>query len=157
MKRYRATLALDSRKRLYLPVPFDPDVEWGAKPRHHVRGQLGPLKTRGALERFDGGWGLRLNPKSHVACELDAGDTVDVELWPEGPQVEDQPPDILLALAAEPAARDAFQGLATFYRKGWLRWIDATQRRPHERARRIAEMVEVLKAGGKERRRPVRT
>jgi Bacteriocin-protection, YdeI or OmpD-Associated/Domain of unknown function (DUF1905) len=157
MKRtYRTLIALDSRKRLYLPVPFDPDAEWGPKPRHHVRGAMGPVKTRGALQKFDGAWGLRLNPLSQAACQLTAGDEVEVALWPEGPQPEDLAPDIMVALAAEPAALAAFQGLATFYRKGWLTWIDGTKRRPEERARRITELVEAMKAGRKERPRPPR-
>ena len=153
MRRYRTVVALDSRKRLYLPVPFDPDTAWGPKPRHHVKARMGPLTMRGALQDFDGGWGLRLNPKSHAACELRAGDEVQVEVWPEGPQVDDLAPDILVALGSEPKALGAFQALATFYRKAWLTWIDGTKRRPEERARRIAVMVEALLAGKKERPR----
>ena len=153
MKRFRTTLAKDRKARLFMPVPFDPDAEWGEKPRHHVRAQIGPLKTRGPMERMGGGWGLRLNGNFDAAFVLKAGDTVEVELWPEGPQVGDLAPDILIALTAEPAALAAFQGLATFYRKGWLTWIDATKRRPDERARRIGDMVVRLKAGEKQRAR----
>jgi hypothetical protein len=153
LKRFRTTIAVDSKKRLYLPFPFDPDAEWGKRPRHHVRGDIGPVKTRGALQRFDGAWGLRLNPLSRAACELGAGDTVDVKLWPEGPQMDDLAPDIMVALTAEPQAQAAFQGLATFYRKGWLTWINGTKRRPDERARRIGEMVTLVKAGAKQRPR----
>jgi hypothetical protein len=153
MTRFRTTIALDSKKRLHLPLPFDPDAEWGDKPRHHVRGHIGPIRTRGAVEKFDGAWGLRLNPLSQAACELGAGDTVDVELWPEGPQAEDLAPDILVALGSEPKALGAFQALATFYRKGWLTWIDGTKRRPDERARRIGVMVESMLTGRKERPR----
>jgi hypothetical protein len=161
-QRFRTTLIIDGRGRLYLPVPFDPDAAWGARPRHHVRGHIGPIRFRGALQTFDGGepqssWGFRLNPKSQAACELSAGDAVDVEMWPEGPQTDDLSPDIMIALAAEPEAQAFFQGLATFYRKGWLRWIDATTRRPDERARRIADMIQRLKAGEKERARPERS
>jgi hypothetical protein len=43
--------------------------------------------------------------------------------------------------------------LAQFYRRGYLRWIEATKRRPDERARRIAEMVALLDKGVKERPR----
>jgi hypothetical protein len=42
--------------------------------------------------------------------------------------------------------------LAQFYRKGYLRWIDATLRRPELRAERIARMVELLEAGVKDHR-----
>jgi hypothetical protein len=44
--------------------------------------------------------------------------------------------------------------LAQFYRKAYLRWIDATTRRPDVRAARIAEVVDLLAAGVKERPRP---
>ena len=44
-----------------------------------------------------------------------------------------------------------FDGLAQFYRRAFLRWIDATKRRPDERARRIAEMIDLLRRGEKER------
>ena len=44
--------------------------------------------------------------------------------------------------------------LAQFYRKAYLRWIDATTRRPDLRAARIAEVVDLLAAGIKQRPRP---
>ena len=56
------------------------------------------------------------------------------------------------ALARQIRLDDAFfDGLAHFYRRAFLRWIDATTRRPDERARRIAEMVDLLGRGEKQR------
>ena len=52
-----------------------------------------------------------------------------VELAPEGPQRGDLADDIASALAANPAAAAFFDTLAQFYRKAYLRWIDATTRR----------------------------
>ena len=52
--------------------------------------------------------------------------------------------------------RDAaafFDTLAQFYRKAYLRWIDATTRRPELRAARIAEVVDLLAAEIKQRPR----
>jgi hypothetical protein len=43
--------------------------------------------------------------------------------------------------------------LAQFYRKGYLRYIDATKRRPDLRAERIAEVTALLTSGIKERPR----
>ena len=57
------------------------------------------------------------------------------------------------APAAEPDAAAFFDGLAQFYRRAYLRWIDATKRRPDLRAERIVEVVNLLKAGIKERPR----
>jgi uncharacterized protein YdeI (YjbR/CyaY-like superfamily) len=58
------------------------------------------------------------------------GDDVTVELAPEGPQRGDLADDIAAALAADPAAGAFFDTLAQFYRNAYLRWIDATTRRP---------------------------
>jgi uncharacterized protein YdeI (YjbR/CyaY-like superfamily) len=79
---------------------------------------------------------------------------VAVELAPEGPQRGDLAEDIAAALAANPAARAFWDTLAQFYRKAYLRWIDSTTKRPELRAVRIAEVVDLLAAGIKERPRP---
>jgi hypothetical protein len=44
-----------------------------------------------------------------------------------------------------------FDSLAQFYRNAFLRWIDATKRRPEQRPLRIAEMILLLEEGKKER------
>jgi hypothetical protein len=56
------------------------------------------------------------------------------------------------SLDAVEAPTDVFlDGLAQFSRRAYLRWIDATERRPDERQRRIAEVVELLWSGEKKR------
>ena len=80
-----------------------------------------------------------------------AGAEATGELTPEGPQRADLAEDITAALAANPDAAAFFDTLAQFYRKAYLRWIDATTRHPDRRAARIAEVVDLLAAGVKER------
>ncbi|MGE5155959.1 MAG: YdeI/OmpD-associated family protein, partial [Betaproteobacteria bacterium] len=58
--------------------------------------------------------------------------------------------DVAAALDARPAAATFFDGLAQFYRRGYLRWIDSTKRSPQSRAERIAKMIELLEAGVKD-------
>ena len=58
-----------------------------------------------------------------------------------------------MSAQARRAAATFFDTLAQFYRKAYLRWIDATTRRPQVRAARIAEVVDLLAAGLKERPR----
>jgi uncharacterized protein YdeI (YjbR/CyaY-like superfamily) len=84
------------------------------------------------------------------------GDSVVIELAPEGPLREDLAADFRGALEADPAAAAFFDTLAQFYRKAYLRWIDGTARRPELRAARIAEAVGLLAAGVKQRPRPYR-
>ena len=79
------------------------------------------------------------------------GDTVTVEIMPEGPQRDDLADDLAAALDANPDAGAFFDSLAQFYRKAYLRWIDATKRRPEQRALRIAEVIGLLGAGVKQR------
>jgi len=59
--------------------------------------------------------------------------------------------DFAAALEAEPEAAAFFDGLAQFYRKGYLSWINATKKSPDERTRRIAQTVKLLKNEVKQR------
>ncbi|MGH9111511.1 MAG: YdeI/OmpD-associated family protein [Acidimicrobiales bacterium] len=121
----------DGRRRVLVPVPFDPDEAWGARREHHVHGTVNGRGVRAVIEPLGDGRGILLAP--------------------EGPQRTDLAPDIAAALDAEPDAAAFFDSIAQFYRRAYLRWIDATKRRPDVRAARIAEMVELVKAGHKQR------
>ena len=138
--------------RVLLRLPFAPDTVWGAKERHHITGTVNGCAIRGALGADADGHFLSLGPAWLRDSGLEVGAKIEVELRPEGPQMEQLDDDIAAALETEPDARAFFQGLATFYRKGYLRWIDATKRLPEERDQRIAEMIRLLKAGEKQRR-----
>jgi len=134
-----------------IPLPFDPAEAWGRRDRYHVTGIVQGVRFRTALVLRQGAWQIELGPKSQSSSGLRDGQSVTVEVWPEGPQHEQLATDIVAALSARPQALMAFEGLATFYRKGWLRWIDGTKRRPDVRAARIAEMVRLVEGGHKER------
>jgi hypothetical protein len=109
------------------------------------------MQIRAVVEKSNVGHYLTLGPAWRRDRGVGPGDNVDVVLSLEGPQRADLAPDIAAALEANPDAADFFDSIAQFYRKGYLRWIDATKRSPDERARRIAEFVALLKAGVKER------
>ena len=111
------------------------------------------MAVRAVVERLDDGWAILLGPAWRRDCGVAPGDQVDVVLWPEGPQRGELPEDVAEALDAEPLAGAFFDGLAQFYRRGYLRWIDGASRRPDERVARIVEVVSLLKAGVKERPR----
>ena len=93
-------------------------------------------------------------PASPMAGPPAIGADAIVVLAPEGPQRGDLAEDVAAALAANPAAGAFFDTLAQFYRKAYLRYIDATSRRPDLRAERIAEVAGLLADGIKERPRP---
>jgi hypothetical protein len=134
-----------------IPVPFNPDTVWGPKPRHHVAGTINAMRVRGVIEPANDGHGIALGPAWLRGCGVTIGDAVTVDIEPEGPQRADLAEDVAAALDAHPQAAAFFDSLAQFYRRAYLRWIDATKRRPEQRPQRIAEMIRLLEAGHKER------
>jgi hypothetical protein len=152
-RRFVTAVTIDDKGRTRVPVPFDPDEAWGPKPQHHVTGSLAGCRLRGVIESSDDGRVIVLGPAWTRDGPPDRGRPVEVVLEPEGPQRVDLAPDIAAALDAAPQAGAFFDSLAQFYRKAYLRWIDATKRRPEQRPLRIAEMVRLLEQGKKERPR----
>ena len=152
-QRFRAVVAAGPGDSAVITMPFDPDEAWGVKADHPVSGTISGCRIRARLVPAGSAWVLTLAPKRLRGMGVAIGDDVTVELAPEGPQRGDLAEDIGAALAANPAAGAFFDTLAQFYRKAYLRWIDATTRRPDLRAARIAEVVDLLAAGIKQRPR----
>ena len=152
-QRFGALVVDGAGGRAIIVVPFDPDEVWGVKAVHHVNGTVNGTRVRVTISPGSAGWAFTLSPSRVTGLGVVPGDEVTVELTPEGPQRADLAEDIAAALAANPAAGAFFDTLAQFYRKAYLRWIDATTRRPQVRAARIAEVVDLLAAGVKERPR----
>ncbi|MCU7727896.1 YdeI/OmpD-associated family protein [Actinoplanes sp. KI2] len=152
-RQFTATVIAAPRGQVLVPVPFDPDAAWGRKNRHLVGGTVNGVRVRGAVTTAADGHALTLGPAWLRDCGLAPGDSVTVEITPEGPQRADLSDDIAAALAASPEAGAFFDSLAQFYRRAYLRWIDATKRRPDQRPVRIAEMIRLLETGQKQRPR----
>jgi hypothetical protein len=136
-----------------IELPFDANGAWGVKEPHRVAGTVSGVKARGPLALEDGTYRLRLGPAWRRDCPFAPGDEVSVVLWPEGPQTDALPPDLLAALQAEPAALAFWQGLATFYRKAYLSWLNGASRRPALRETRLRQLVALVKAGTTQRER----
>ena len=153
-QRFTVLVTAGADGRVVIAVPFDPDAEWGVKAAHHVNGTLNGRRVRVKLTPGDDGWEFTMGAARALELGLVDGTEATGELAPEGPQRAELAPDIAAALAANPEAAAFFDTLAQFYRKAYLRWIDATTRHPDLRAARIAEVVGLLAAGVKERPRP---
>ncbi len=151
-KEFDVVVVDGGRDRVLVPVPFDPDAEWGAKSRHPVGGTLNGHRVRGVVEAHAGVQGFLVGVAWLRDCPLAVGDRAHMEIAPEGPQRADLADDIAAALEASPKAGQFFDALAQFYRRAYLRWIDGTTRRPELRQERIATMVELLERGVKDYR-----
>jgi hypothetical protein len=147
-KHFSGTVTKSGSKAI-IQLPFDPNETWGEKHRHHITGTVNEVDVRGALVSIDDQYCLSPGPAWLRKNSIAAGDAVEVTLSPEGPQLDDLDDDIRQALESEPQAQAFFVSLATFYRTGYLRWINV--RNPEVRASRVVEMVSLLKAGKKQR------
>lgn len=150
---FTATVVAGPRGRVLVPVPFDPDAVWGAKPVHHVHGTVGACRVRAVIETVGEVRAISLGPAWLRDRPIGIGDAVEVVLEPEGPQRDGLADDLAVALDANPEAGAFFDGLAQFYRRAYLTWIDGTKRRPEVRAQRIADVVGWLAEGVKQRPR----
>lgn len=148
-QRFTTTVA-QRGSRVYIAIPFDPNTVWGVKPRHHIRGTVNGCLMRGSLGSDGAEYFLPLGAAWRRDNGVEAGDEVTVELAPEGPQSASLAPDVAAALEAAPEAKAFFEGLATFYRNTYIKWIEGAKR-PETRAARIAEMVALLRAGKKQK------
>ena len=153
VKVFDVAVADGGRGRVLVPVPFDPDAEWGPKARHPVGGTINGKRVRGVVEHHDEGRGFLVGVAWLRDSPLEVGDQAHVEIAPEGPQRADLAEDVATALDASPQAGQFFDSLAQFYRRAYLRWVDGTTRRPDLRQERIATMVELLERGVKDYRR----
>ncbi len=139
-----------TNNRVLIVLPFDPNEVWGQKDRHHIRGTINGVMIRGPLVADGNRYFLALGAAWRRDSGIEAGATVTVVLWPEGPQSGTMAEDITAALDKEPTASTFFTALPTFYRNNYVRWIESAKR-PETRAKRIEEMVELLKTGKRER------
>jgi hypothetical protein len=146
---FKTTIA-KAGTRTFIALPFNPNDAWGIKQRHYITGTVNGHKVRGSLGSDGEQYFLPLGAVWRRDCGLDAGDEIDVTLSPEGPQSETLSADVADALEAESQAKDFFESLATFYRNTYIKWIESAKR-PETRAARIKEMIELLKAGKKQK------
>jgi hypothetical protein len=148
-QRFKAIIA-KSGTRTFIALPFNPNDVWGKKQRHHITGSVNGCPVRGSLGSDGAQFFLPLGAAWRRGNGFDEGTTADVVLSPEGPQSENLSPDVISALDAEPQAKAFFEGLATFYRNGYIKWIESAKR-PETRTARINEMVQLLQAGKKQK------
>lgn len=119
-------------------------AELGGGKRAAVIVGIGDRTARVRLAVMDGRNVIGLSKATRAQLGVDLGDQVDatVELDTEKREV-DVPADLEAALAAQPAARAAFDALSFSRRKELARGV-AEAKRPDTRERRIATAIEEL-------------
>ena len=138
----------DDRRYLRKFTPRTNRKNWSELNKRHARRLIQEGRMREAGRRAIGvplrstdpraaGRGASPPPKRRLARQLEHGDP--------GPEVPDF---ITAAIRTRPAAAALFAGLAPSYRRRYVGWITSA-RQDATRARRLAEVVELLEKGVK--------
>ena len=118
----------------------------GAK-RFPVVATVNGYTWRTSVARMGGEFLVGLNREVRAGAGVQAGDEVQVVLELDTQPREVEVPEALAtALAADPAARAAYDKLAFTHRKEFARWV-AEAKRDETRARRVAQALEMLHEG----------
>lgn len=118
----------------------------GAK-RFPVRATINGYTWRTTVTRMRGEFLLGLNREVRAGAGVEAGDTVELALELDEDQREvDVPGALAEALARDPSASSAFDGLAYTHRKEFARWVTEAKR-DETRQKRVSQAIQMLKDG----------
>jgi hypothetical protein len=145
--RFRTTVELGGKTATGLAVPGDVVTALGGGRRPPVTITIGGHTYRTTIATMGGRFLVPLSAANRQAAGVAAGDEVDVSIELDAaPREVEVPDDLASALAAEPTARQFFEGLSFTHRKEWVRWVTEAKR-VETRAQRIARTVDAVKAG----------
>jgi Bacteriocin-protection, YdeI or OmpD-Associated/Domain of unknown function (DUF1905) len=130
-------------------VPGDPKTEFGGA-RAPVAGTVNGTPFRGRLMVYGGVTYLGFRKEIRDAAGgIADGDEVEVEVErDDAPREVEIPEALASALAADPEAREVFDGLAFTHRKEYAQWI-AEAKKDETRARRTERAIAMLREGAK--------
>ena len=131
---------------VFFEVPLDVPAVFG-KARAPVRGTINGHPFRSTIAVYGGRSLLPVKKVLREAAGVAAGDAVVIELEAdEQPRTVDPPPDLAAALAADPEARAAFEGLSFTHQREYAEGV-AEARREETRRHRVDQAVEMLRDG----------
>jgi hypothetical protein len=142
---FTATLGGDDGTVPAVIVPFDVKAAYGqARPKVKVTVNGVTLRTTVAVYGGRSYIGFRKEICQAAGLQLGKTITVAIELDAE-PRVVDVPEDLARALATHASARKRFDSLSYSHRREHAQWV-AEAKKPETRARRIARVIEMLRA-----------
>jgi Bacteriocin-protection, YdeI or OmpD-Associated/Domain of unknown function (DUF1905) len=122
------------------------EVGEGAK-RFPVLATVNDYTWRTSVARMGGEFLVGLNREVRQGAGVEAGHEVDVTLeLDSAPRKVEVPEALATALAADPPAKAAFEGMAFTHRKEYARWV-AEAKREETRQRRVQQALDMIRAG----------
>jgi hypothetical protein len=131
---------------VFFEVPLDVPATFG-KARAPVRGTINGQPFRSTVATYGGRYYLPVNRALREATGVAAGDAVVIELEADDqPRTVDPPAALADALAADPEARKAFDGLSFTHQREYAEWV-VEAKREATRRRRVERAVKLLREG----------
>lgn len=130
-------------------APFNVMETFGTRARVPVRGTINGFPFRSSLMPMGGCHRMVVNRTLREGAHCKAGDTVEIELQRDREIREvEAPPDLARALAKHTKAQQHWEQLAFTHKKEMAKWI-VEAKKEETRTRRLAKVMQVLKAGTK--------
>jgi hypothetical protein len=147
MATYRFETVLEAEgPGVFFQVPLDVPAVFG-KARPPVRGTINGQPFRSTVAVYGGRSYLPVNRALRQAAGVAAGDAVVIELEADDqPRTVEPPPALASALAADPEAKTAFDGLSFTHQREYAEWV-AEAKREATRRRRVEQATQMLRDG----------
>jgi antitoxin component of MazEF toxin-antitoxin module len=130
-------------------VPEQVVTELGAGKRPPVVVSINGKSYRSSIAVMGGQNLISLSAANREFVGVEAGDTVDVDVVLDTqPRIVEVPEDLAAAMAAEPAVQEFYATLSYSAQRRYVEPLGEAKT-PETRSRRIAKVVEDLKAGKK--------
>ncbi|GLZ36869.1 hypothetical protein Acsp05_04940 [Actinokineospora sp. NBRC 105648] len=137
-------MELGGKNATGLRVPAEVVAALGPKKRVPVTITVGGHTYRTTVAPYGGDFMVPLSAENRTAAGVAAGDEVEVDIELDtAPRVVEVPEDLATALAAEPAARAAFEKLSYSHQRAHVLPIESAKA-PETRQRRVAKTISTL-------------
>jgi len=145
--RFRALIELGGKTATGMQVPEDVVAGLGSSKRPAVRVTIRGFTYRSTIAVMGGRFLLPVSAEVRASAGVAAGDEVDVDVELDTePRVLELPDDFLIALEAEPAAKNFFDGLSYSNRQRLVLAAEGAKA-ADTRQRRLATTVDRLREG----------
>jgi hypothetical protein len=144
---FRATIVQTGKTACGIQVPGSVVDALGGSKRPAVVVTLDGYTYRSTVAPMGGEWWVGVNSDHRAASGLKAGDEVQVTLELDtAPRELEVPPELAVALDADPAARAFFDGLSYSNKRVFTLSVEGTSN-PETKARRVDKAIALMREG----------
>ncbi len=145
---FHATLILNGKTATGIQVPDAIVEQLGAGKRPPVRVTIGSYTYRTTVAPMGGQFWIPVSAENRAGAGINAGDELDVEIEIDTePREVAVPEDLMAALNADPAAKQAFEKLSYSNKRLHVLSVEDAKT-PETRQRRVEKVIATL-GGGK--------